>query len=113
MGQGKCAVVEAGGRAFTAALGDKRQWAVCLEAATGKTLWRVPLDGDGVGATEIVASPVIDGDRAYFVPARVGQEDGLTVVCLKAADGSEVWRGRDELEHVAACPTPLIVGDLL
>ncbi len=55
----------------------------------------------------------MDGDRVYFVPARSGQEEGLTVICLKTGDGSEVWRGRDELEHVAACPTPLIVGDLL
>jgi len=119
VGQGKSGVVEAGGRAFTAALGDGRQWGVCLEAATGKTLWRVPLDGEGAKATEIIATPVIDGDRSgrsdrvYFVPAQIGQEDGLTVVCLKTANGSEVWRGSDELEHVASCPTPLIVGDLL
>jgi len=113
VGQGKSAVVEAAGRAFTAALGEKKQWAVCLEAATGNTLWRKPLDADDVRATEIVASPVIDGDRVYFVPARSGQEEGLTVVCLKAGDGSEVWRGRDELERVASCPTPLIVGNLL
>ena len=112
-GQGKSAVVEAGGRAYTAALEDTRQWALCLEAATGKTLWRTQLADESIGAREIVATPVIDGDRVYYVPGRAGQEEGLTVVCLKAADGTEVWRGRDELEHVAACPTPLIVGDVL
>lgn len=113
VGQGKSAVVEAGGRAFTAALADGRPWAVCLDPLTGKTLWRQPLAGTDTGAREIVASPVVDGERVYFVPGGRAQEDGLTVVCLRAADGGELWRGRDELEHVAACPTPLIVGDVL
>ena len=113
VGQGKSAVVEARGRAFTLALEEQRQVAICLDPATGKTLWKTQLAGSEVGATEIVASPLVDGDRVYCVPARSGQEEGLTVVCLRASDGSEVWRGRDDLEHVAACPTPLIVGDVL
>jgi len=113
MGQGKSAVVEAGGLAFTLTLEEKQQWAVCLDPRTGKTRWRTRLAGADVGATEVVASPLVDGDRVYFVPARSLQEEGLTVVCLKTADGSELWHGRDELEHVAACPTPLIVGNTL
>ncbi len=113
VGQGKSAVIEAGGRAFTLALAGTAQFAVCLDPATGHTLWRVPLAGAEIGATEVVATPVADGDRVYFVPARSGQEEGLTVVCLRTRDGQELWRGQGELEHVAACPTPLIVGDLL
>lgn len=112
-GQGKSAVVEAGGRAFTAELAQKRQWAVCLEPSTGKGLWRQPLTAEDVGAGEIISTPVIDGNRVYFIPARKTQEEGLTVVCLAAEDGNEIWRGRDELEHAASCPTPLIRGDVL
>ena len=115
VGQGKSAVVEAGGRAFTAAIADGQQWAVCLDPATGRTLWRKGLtapeaDGD---AGEIVATPLVDGDRVYFVPAGRQQEEGRGVVCLRAVDGSEVWRGRGELERAAACPTPLVVGETL
>ena len=40
IGWGKSAVVEAGGLAFTAAEIDDKQWAVCLDPATGATRWK-------------------------------------------------------------------------
>ncbi len=40
IGWGKTAVVEAGGKAFTSTETDKKQWAICLDPLTGKTLWK-------------------------------------------------------------------------
>ena len=40
VGWGKSAVVEANGLAFTAAETDEKQWAVCLDLATGVTRWK-------------------------------------------------------------------------
>lgn len=112
VGKGKSTVVEADGRAFTAATVDGTQWAICLDPLTGKTLWKAVL-ADDQGRAKPIASPVIDGDRVYFVPHRPGQEQGLTVVCLQAKDGKEIWRGAGDLEHPESCSTPLIVGDVL
>jgi outer membrane protein assembly factor BamB len=39
-GPALAAVVEAGGRAFIAGQSDKKQWAYCLDAKTGKELWK-------------------------------------------------------------------------
>jgi len=51
------------------------------------------LAGDDAAATEIVSSPVIDGDRVFLVPARSGQEEGLTVVCPNTEEtGAVQWR---------------------
>ena len=46
VGPGKSAVVESRGRAFTAAEIDDKQWAVCLDAASGKSLWKHLLHPD-------------------------------------------------------------------
>ena len=110
VGPGKSAVVEAGGHAFSIAQAEGKQWALCLDALSGKTAWKVALaDVDA----EPIATPVIDGDRVYFLPATTRQEEGVTVVCLQTADGKEVWRGTGDLELVESSSTPLIVGDVL
>ncbi len=40
VGWGKSAVVEAGGLAFTATETDEKQWAICLDAASGEIRWK-------------------------------------------------------------------------
>ena len=110
LGQGKSAVVGAAGRAFTAMAAEGKQWAVCLQPATGKMLWKAPIATEDA---QPIATPVVDGDHVYFVPSRKGQEEGLGIVCLHAADGREIWRGTGELELTESCATPLIVGDAI
>ena len=70
VGWGKSAVVEARGLAFTAAETDDKQWAVCLDPLTGATRWKHLLWPKPNRHFEKgpVTSPVIDGDRAYFIP---------------------------------------------
>jgi outer membrane protein assembly factor BamB len=108
---------------------------VCLEADTGKLLWKwtapakkFPKDIDGfhIGIHEIPAqmgvcsTATIDGDRVYFVSQR------FEVVCLdihgeagsEAGDARVLW-SFDMQEKVGAFPcdaangSPLIDGDLL
>jgi hypothetical protein len=108
---------------------------ICLEAATGKLLWKwkappkkFPKDIDGfhIGVYEIPAqmgvcsSATIDGDRVFFVSHR------FEVVCLdiNGSSGPEAGEARviwsfDMQDKVGAFPcdaangSPLIDGDLL
>lgn len=91
-------VVKDGRLFFASASSDKL---VCLNARTGAKLWQYFAEGP------IRFSPTAYGDKVYF-----GSDDGY-VYCLKAADGSLVWRNRavnsDELmfidgRMVSVCP---------
>jgi outer membrane protein assembly factor BamB len=117
VGWGKSAVVESGGLAFTAAETDNQQWAVCLDAATGQPKWKTLLYPKENRHFEWgpVTSPVIDGDRVYYIPYANYQGDVWEmrgpIVCLKT-DGSELWRVDEEVWGSEAS-TPLVVGDTL
>jgi len=117
LGYGKSAVVEAGGLAFTAAESDDKQWAFCLDPATGATRWKHLLLPKKNRHFEWgpVTSPVVDGDRVYFVPYAIHQGDvwemRCPIVCLKT-DGTELWRVEDGVWATEAS-TPLVVGDTL
>lgn len=117
VGWGKSAVVEANALAFTAAETDDKQWAVCLDPATGATRWKhlllpKPNRHFQWGPT---TSPVIDGDRVYFIPYDIYQKDvwemRCPIVCLKT-DGTELWRANETFWGTEAS-TPLVVGDTL
>jgi len=117
IGWGKSAVVEAHGLAFTAAETDEKQWAVCLDPATGATRWKhlllpQPNRHFQWGPT---TSPVIDEDRVVFIPYAIYQKDvwemRCPIVCLKT-DGTELWRA-DETFWATEASTPLIAGDTL
>lgn len=117
IGDGKSAVVEANGLAFTATETDKKQWAICLDPLTGSTKWKrllFPKENRHF-AKGPVTSPVIDGDRVYFIPyATYGKdvwEMRCPVVCLKT-DGTELWR-LNETVWASEASTPLIVGQTL
>ena len=117
IGHGKSAVVEAQGLAFTAAETDEKQWAVCLDPATGATRWKhlllpKPNRHFEWGPT---TSPVVDEDRVYYIPYDIWEKDvwemRCPIVCLQT-DGTELWR-LDETFWGTEASTPLIVGDTL
>lgn len=117
VGLGKSAVVEAGGLAFTAAETDEKQWALCLDPRTGATRWKRLLLAKPNRHFEWgpVTSPVIDGDRAYFIPYANHEGDvwemRCPIVCLKT-DGTELWRA-DKDFWATEGSTPLVQGDTL
>ncbi|MEI6518990.1 MAG: PQQ-binding-like beta-propeller repeat protein [bacterium] len=114
VGHGKSAVIEVNGRAFTTVMTDGKQWALCLNPLTGKTIWKHLLvdkeshhviDGPSV-------SPIADGDRVYFIPGGNWDDNGAVVACLRAIDGSEIWRENTAFWGREGT-TPLIIDDLL
>ena len=117
IGWGKAAVVEAGGRAFTATETDRKQWAICLDPLTGKTRWKRLLfpKENRHSVKGPVTSPVIDGDRIYFIPYAIYKgnlwEMRCPIVCFKS-DGTELWRA-DETFWATEASVPLVVGDTL
>jgi outer membrane protein assembly factor BamB len=105
LGPGYSGPVISGGKVFTTETVNKKTEIVrCLDSATGRELWRrewpgamgVPFfakaNGDWIRAT-----PACDGERLYVA----GMRDVL--VCLNAADGTEVWR----MDFVNQLGTPL------
>jgi outer membrane protein assembly factor BamB len=118
IGEGKSAVIEAGGRAFTAAQADGKQWALCLDPATGQTLWKTLLATNENHHNVIgpVSSPVVDGDRVYFIPYKNDNGDiykiRCPVFCLRASDGGAVWSEGEKFVSTEGS-TPLIVGNTL
>src|SRR6185503_13431295 len=83
IGDGKSGVIEAGGRAFTAAQEGGKQWALALDPATGKTLWKILLF-DKENHHQVVgpvSSPVVDGDRVYFIPYKNNDGDIYELRC--------------------------------
>ena len=117
IGWGKTAVVEANGLAFTATQTDKKQWALCLDPLTGQTRWKTLLfDKENRHFVKgPVTSPVIDGDRIYFIPYAIYKKDvwemRCPIICLKS-DGTELWRA-DETFWASEASVPLVVGDKL
>ena len=117
IGWGKSAVVEANGLAFTAAETDEKQWAVCLDPLTGAIRWKhLLMPKKNRHATfGPVTSPVIDGDRVYFIPYDKYKKDvwelRCPIVCVKT-DGTELWRA-DETAWATEASTPLVAGDTL
>lgn len=74
---------------------------VCLEAATGKEVWRANLSADfngkvmsGWGYSE---SPLVDGDRVVCTP---GGSQG-TLLALNKATGAVLWRSKEFTDAAA------------
>ena len=114
-------VVEAGGRTFIAGQSDKKQWAYCLDAKTGKELWKTETGEELYIAGHwwgTVSSPVVDGDRVYFIPYRLTDPetkrrcDASPIVCIRIADGQVLWRSNGgDVPYVNGFSTPLVIGD--
>ncbi|MCH2182747.1 MAG: PQQ-like beta-propeller repeat protein [Mariniblastus sp.] len=76
-----------GDKLYTLGLEDDTCFALCLNANTGKEVWRKKIGGkfenrwgDGPRST-----PTIDGKNVYFLTA------GGTLACLNAANGKKSW----------------------
>jgi len=94
-----------------------RPLALCLDPLTGKTLWKKLLfDKENRHFVKgPVTSPVIDGDRVYFIPYAISGKDvwemRCPVVCFRN-DGTQLWRA-DETAWATEASVPLVVGDTL
>jgi len=116
IGWGKSAVVISQGKAFTATETDDKQYALCLDAKTGKQLWKTLLypEKNRHFTKGPVTSPVVDGNRVYYIPYAVDKDVWdmcAPIICLKT-DGSELWR-EDKAFFGTEASTPLVVGNTL
>jgi outer membrane protein assembly factor BamB len=88
VGIGLSSVTVAGGRAYTAGYDDNSEKLLCLDAATGKTIWTHSWRakrGNFLFEGGPRATPTVDGGRIYMVGA-----DGH-VACVDAASGKPLW----------------------
>ena len=76
IGWGKSAVVEAGGKAFTATETDDKQYALCLDPLSGAEQWKTLLypKHNSHFTRGPVTSPVVDEDRVYYIPYAVDSD---------------------------------------
>jgi len=114
-GDGYSGIAVVGKRAYTMVGRGDDEFAIALDVADGKEVWKrrtgelfTEAHGNGPRAT-----PAVDGDFVYF------QSASGPLVCLKTADGSVVWE-HDLLKEFKAknitwglCASPLIEGDLV
>ena len=115
VGEGFSHIVVAGGRLFTLYGQGSQEFAVALDAASGKPVWKTPIDrkytsdmGNGPRST-----PTVDAGTVYALSAN-GK-----LVALNAASGKKVWEHDLEDEFGARIPgwgastSPLVEGNLL
>jgi outer membrane protein assembly factor BamB len=115
LGEGYSHIAVANGRLFTLYSQGSQELAVALDAATGKLIWRVPIDrkyqsdmGNGPRST-----PTVEGDLVYVLSGN-GR-----LAALAAKDGRKVWEHDLPREFGARVPgwgastSPLIEGNLL
>lgn len=122
---GFSSVVVADGRLFTQTKVKNQEVVLCVNAASGKELWRYTYDcdyaahptftggGRPASRTGPRATPAVDDGRVYTIGST-----GM-VTCLDAKTGQKVWQ-QDLLKLAGrACPShgycgsPLVVGDSL
>ena len=88
LGQGYSSFAVVGERAYTMSQTLYEQQLVCLEAATGKTVWAVkvgwPYDGGGLYPGPR-STPAVVGEQVFYCTAQ-----GV-VGCAKVSDGEIVW----------------------
>jgi outer membrane protein assembly factor BamB len=116
LGRGFSGISISQGRAFTMYAADKDEFIVCLDAATGKELWRFRTDNyyrEGQGGDGPRSTPTVDGDHVYVLSAQ-GK-----LYALQAADGKKIW-SHDLKEEFGSevptwgfCTSPIVEGDLL
>lgn len=99
LGEGFSGISVVGDRLYTAAAEGEQEMALCLDAKSGKEIWRFVVGpkfieefGNGPRAT-----PTVDGDLV-LIAGSTGK-----VFALRAADGSKVW----ELDLVASLKAQL------
>ncbi len=116
VGLGFSSIVVARARAFTLGHVDDADSVVCLDADTGKELWRhsYPADlGDKFFEGGTTGTPTVDGDRVFTL-SRWGD-----CFCFEAASGRVVWSRNVPKETGIRIPgwgysgSPVVFRDLL
>lgn len=86
-GMGYAGFSVVGDKLFTMGLEENSEFALCLDALTGKEIWRTEIGqryrnawGDGPRST-----PSVDGERVYFMGA------SGDLACIDVTDGKKVW----------------------
>lgn len=115
LGEGYSGIAVADGRAYTLFAHGREEFALCLDAATGKEVWRFRTgdnrrDGQGSGPR---STPTVAGGRVYVLGA------GAQLHALDAATGARRW-GHDLVREFGArvpqwgvSTSPLIEGGLV
>lgn len=101
VGVGFSSFVVAGGRVYTAGYADDADTVVCLDAESGKPLWKhtYPSElGDKFFEGGTTGTPTVDGDRLYAF-SRWGD-----VFCLDAATGRVAWSTNIQKQHNVRVP---------
>jgi outer membrane protein assembly factor BamB len=115
VGDGYSAVSVSGGRLFTMDAKDKDEFVVCLDAATGKEIWRYRSDGNfendqGNGPR---GTPTVDGKIVYTLGAQA------KLAALDTETGKKIWDKDLQKDLGAKLPiwgvssSPLVEGELL
>lgn len=117
LGQGYSEVAVRGDRAYTLASDGTSDFLVCLDAATGKDVWRARLDatyrGHHGSDDGPISTPLVEGGRVFAL-SPFGK-----LAAFEAADGRELWRRDLVAELQAAAPSygfatsPLLVDGAL
>jgi outer membrane protein assembly factor BamB len=116
VGLGFSSFVVGAGRVFTTGHADDRDSVFCLDAKTGKVIWKHEYAadlGDKYYEGGTSATPTVDGDKVYQL-SRWGD-----LFCFEAATGKVVWEKNVQKETEANIPdwgfagAPLVQGDLL
>lgn len=115
IGAGFSAVSVVGDRLYTMHAESGREFAICLDAATGRKIWSTGIGaifnneyGDGPRST-----PTVEGDVAYVH----GSQGRLAALQLK--DGSVIWQVELRQAFEGDLPTwaftsaPLLIGDMV
>jgi outer membrane protein assembly factor BamB len=110
VGEGFSSVAVKGGRLYTVGNAGGKDTVYCLDAGTGRVVWRFsyPCGSGDYGGPR--ATPVVDGNRVYTF-SREAQAH-----CLNAASGARVWE-RDLRRETGGAPpqwgfagSPLVLG---
>jgi outer membrane protein assembly factor BamB len=115
VGTGFAPISIVGNRVYSMNADEQTEFALCLDAETGETIWRVPMgpifkDSNGDGPR---SGPTVDGDRAFMLASR-GR-----LAALDAATGETIWQLEYQEVFDSELPTwgfstaPLVDGDLL
>ncbi len=112
IGPGYSGVAAAGDRLYTMASEGGEEKVLCLDAATGATVWEVTLGESktsDLGDTGPRTTPTLDGDRLYTASS------AGTIVALSRADGELLWKREfgGDAPRFGYSVSPLVDGDLL
>ncbi len=114
LGRGYSAVAVRDGRVFTMGNDGKQDSVYCLDAKTGAEVWVFRYAcGAGGGYAGPRATPILDGPAVFTV-----SQDGQ-LHCLRATDGTVIWKKDLAAEFGATAPkwnhaaSPRVEGDLL